>query len=156
MGTPTAAGEAKDRTFRTQRVLAHPPQRVFDAFARAEILARWWGPTGFTNVFDTFEFKQGGAWKYVMHAPGGTHHPNESVFQEIEAPSRVVIRHVSKPTYTLTVTLSAEGEGTAITWSQEFDDGAVAARIKHIVEPANEQNLDRLQAVLAEGAKGSA
>jgi hypothetical protein len=32
----------------------------------------------------------------------------------------------------------------------------VAARIKHIVEPANEQNLDRLQAVLTEEAKGSA
>jgi uncharacterized protein YndB with AHSA1/START domain len=152
MDTQTTASDPKGRTFRTQRVLAHTPPRVFDAFARPEVLARWWGPTGFTNVFETFEFKTGGRWKYVMHAPGGTHHPNESVFQELEAPSRVVIRHVSKPTYTLTVTLAAEGEGTAIAWSQEFDDGAVAARIQHIVEPANEQNLDRLQAVLAEGA----
>jgi hypothetical protein len=25
----------------------------------------------------------------------------------------------------------------------EFDESAVAARIRHIVEPANEQNLDR-------------
>jgi hypothetical protein len=31
-----------------------------------------------------------------------------------------------------------------------FEDPAVAARIRHIVEPANEQNLDRLQSVLAE------
>ena len=34
--------------------------------------------------------------------------------------------------------------------AQEFEDSAVAARIRHIVEPANEQNLDRLLSVLAE------
>ena len=37
----------------------------------------------------------------------------------------------------------------AISWSQEFEDADVAARIKHIVEPANEPNLDRLESVLA-------
>jgi len=33
--------------------------------------------------------------------------------------------------------------------AQEFEDSAVAARIRHIVEPANEQNLDRLLSALA-------
>jgi hypothetical protein len=49
------------------------------------------------------------------------------------------------------VTVAAHESGTAITWAQEFEDAAVAARITHIVEPANEQNLDRLLAVLAGG-----
>jgi hypothetical protein len=35
--------------------------------------------------------------------------------------------------------------------AREFEDSAVAARIRHIVEPANEQNLDRLLSVLAGG-----
>ena len=41
---------------------------------------------------------------------------------------------------------------TAITWTGVFEDSAVAARVRHIAEPANEQNLSRLQSVLAEGA----
>ena len=40
-----------------------------------------------------------------------------------------------------------------ILWAQEFEDNAVAGRIRHIVEPANEQNLNRLEALL--GGAGS-
>ena len=86
-----------------------------------------------------------------MHGPNGTHHPNESVFLETEAPSRLVSHHVSAPRFVLTITLAAHERGTAITWTGVFEDAAVAARIRHIAEPANEQNLDRLEAVLAEG-----
>ena len=136
--------------FRTHRVLPHEPRSVFEAFARPELLERWWGPAGFTNAFEVCEFRPGGRWKYVMHGPEGTKHPNESVFREVQAPSRLVIHHVSKPRYVLTITLAAHEAGTAITWVQEFEDATVAARIRHIVEPANEQNLDRLQSLLAE------
>ncbi len=135
-------------TFRTHRLLPYSPDRVFEAFASPELLARWWGPSGFTSTFEIFEFKQGGRWKFVMHGPNGAHFPNESTFLELDAPVTVVIRHVSPPRYVLTVTLQAHEVGTVITWTQTFDDGAVAARIRHIVEPANEQNLDRLQSVL--------
>jgi uncharacterized protein YndB with AHSA1/START domain len=135
-------------TFRTERVLPHEPDAVFQAFARPELLTRWWGPNGFTSTFEIFEFRPGGRWKFVLHGPNGANFPNESVFVELEAPSKVVIHHVSPPRYLLTVTLAAHDAGTAITWNQEFEDAAVAARIRHIVEPANEQNLDRLESVL--------
>jgi hypothetical protein len=46
---------------------------------------------------------------------------------------------------------TAQDSGTAVTWAQEFEDSAAAARIRHIVEPANEQNLDRLLSVLVGG-----
>ena len=142
-------GNQKGAIFRAHRVLANPPERVFEAFARPELLARWWGPSGFTSTFEVFEFRPGGRWKFVMHGPDGSHHPNESVFLRLDAPSTVVIQHVSPPHFVLTVTLALHEGGTAITWAQEFEDSAVAARIRHIVEPANEQNLDRLQSVLA-------
>ena len=144
-------GDSEDGIFRTQRRLAHPPEAVFEAFTRPERLARWWGPAGFTNTFEIFEFQPGGRWKYVMHGPEGTHHPNQSVFLEIESPSKTVIQHESKPRYRLTITLDAHEAGTRITWVQVFEDRAVAARIRPIVEPANEQNLDRLQSHLAGG-----
>ena len=135
--------------FRSHRAVPYQPEAVFEAFARPEVLARWWGPDGFTNTFEIFEFRPGGRWKYVMHGPRGSLYPNESVFLELHAPSRVVIHHISKPRYVLTVTVAAHEAGSAITWVQEFEDAAVAARIRHIVEPANEQNLDRLESVLS-------
>ena len=146
------AHDRSGATFQTRRVLPYDPSAVFEAFARPEVLARWWGPAGFTNAFEVCEFRPGGRWKYVMHGPEGTRHPNESVFREVEAPSRLVIQHVSKPRYVLTVTLTAHEGGTAVTWDQEFEDAAVASRIRHIVEPANEQNLDRLASVLTAGS----
>ena len=136
-------------TFRGYRVLPYQPRAVFEAFARPELLAQWWGPNGFTNTFEVFEFRPGGRWKFVMHGPDGSHHPNESLLLELHGPSRLVIQHVSPPRFVLTVALDPHATGTAITWSQEFEDSVVAARIRHIAEPANEQNLDRLLSVLA-------
>ena len=132
-------------------MLPYPPQSVFDAFARPDLLARWWGPAGFTNTFEDFTFKPGGRWKYVMHGPEGTVHPNESVFLQLDAPSKLVIQHLSRPRYVLTVTLDGHDTGTTMTWCQEFENSTVAARLRHIVEPANEQNLDRLVSVLSGG-----
>jgi uncharacterized protein YndB with AHSA1/START domain len=82
MDTSQSQRKENGSVFRCHRVLRHPPQRVFEAFAKPELLARWWGPDGFTNTLEVF---------------------------------------------------------------------AVTDRIRHIVEPANEQNLSRLQAVLAGG-----
>ena len=151
MATSQKSGDPNGATFRSHRVLPYRPQSVFEAFARPELLAHWWGPDGFTNSFELFEFMPGGRWKFVMHGRDGSNHPNESVFLELDGPSKLVIQHVSQPRFVLTVTLAAHEGGTAITWAQEFEDSAVAARIRHIVEPANEQNLDRLLSVLAGG-----
>lgn len=138
-----------DAAFRHERLLAAPPSRVFAAFAQAEQLAQWWGPSGFTSTFETFEFKLGGRWVFVMHGPDGTDYPNASVFREIESDAKVVIEHVKGHWFRLTVSLSARGEHTHLTWIQEFESQEVAAKLRHIVVPANEQNLDRLEALLA-------
>jgi uncharacterized protein YndB with AHSA1/START domain len=150
MSNQQASGGAEGATFHTSRVLPYPPESVFDSFARPERLARWWGPLGFSNTFETFEFENGGRWKFVMHGPDGSHHPNLSIFREVSAPSRVVVQHLSLPHFVLTVTISPHEAGTRVEWTQEFEDSKVANSIRHIVEPANEQNLDRLLAVVSE------
>lgn len=134
---------------RTGRLLPATPRQVFAAFEQPDRLARWWGPSGFTNTFERFEFTPGGRWVFVMHGPNGASYPNESVFREIEPDSRIVIEHVVKPWYRLTVTLTDRGGETHLAWVQEFESPETAAKIRPISEPANEQNLDRLQALLA-------
>jgi uncharacterized protein YndB with AHSA1/START domain len=150
MATSQKSETPNDSTFRTSRVLPYAPQVIYDAFAQRELLARWWGPNGFTNTFEVFEFCPRGRWKFVMHGPDGSNYPNESVFLELESAAKIVIQHESQPRFVLTVTLVAHGAGTKLTWNQAFEDASVAARVRHIVEPANEQNLDRLHSVLAE------
>jgi len=58
-------GSPKDAAFRPPRVLPHRLDRVFEAFARPDLLARWWGPDGFTSTVEAFELAPGGRWKFV-------------------------------------------------------------------------------------------
>lgn len=141
-----------DATFRNSRSLPFPAQAIYNAFAAPDVLATWWGPDGFTNTFEVFEFTPGGLWRFVMHGPDGTNYPNESRFVELVPAQKVVIRHTCQPLFTLTVTLRPLAGDTELTWEQVFDDAQVAQAIKHIIEPANEQNLDRLTAALQRNA----
>ena len=131
-------------TFETDRLLPALPSDVFVAIQDPARLGRWWGPSGFTNRFHTFEFEAGGRWVFDMVGPDGTVYANNSVFQHIEPDRQVVIRHDCQPFFTLTITLQACDAGTRVLWNQVLDDAEVARAVAHIVEPANEQNLDRL------------
>ena len=133
-------------TFNTSREIPAPIEQVFAAISDPERLARWWGPTGFTNTFRVCDFRKGGLWYLTMHGPDGKKYPNENVFEEIEAPTKVVVQHTSEPRYRLTIGLVVSGKGTVVSWSQAFEDPTVASRIARIVVPANEQNLERLSA----------
>lgn len=135
-------------TFTTSRQFAAAPSAIFAAIQDAERLARWWGPDGFSNRFDIFEFKAGGKWAFTMIGPDGKTYPNESVFSGIEIDRRVVIQHVCQPIFQLTITLEPSSGGTLLRWEQRFADAEVAQAVRHIVEPANEQNLDRLSVEL--------
>ncbi|MGO9445695.1 MAG: SRPBCC family protein [Thiobacillaceae bacterium] len=141
-------------TFKTSRSFSAPPEAVFAALSSPERLAQWWGPDGFSNTFENFEFKNGGVWRFTMHGPDGSNYPNEATFSSIEPNRGVVVKHVSQPHFTLSIRLEPTATGTTVTWEQAFESPDVAASIKHIVEPANEQNLSRWQAEVAENGRG--
>lgn len=136
-------------TFQTSREIAATPAAVFAAIAAPERLAKWWGPQGFRNSFEVCDFRPGGAWRFTMHGPDGTSYPNQSVFETIEDARKVVIQHACAPLFRLSIELLPSDTGTRVLWTQVFEDPAVAAAVRHIVEPANEQNLDRLAAEVA-------
>ena len=136
--------------FKTSRSFSAPPEVVFAAISSPERLARWWGPDGFSNRFERFEFKNGGVWRFTMLGPDGSIYPNESIFESIVLNRVVVVKHISQPNFTLSIMLEPTASGTTVTWEQAFASPEVAISIKHIVEPANEQNLSRWQAEVAE------
>jgi uncharacterized protein YndB with AHSA1/START domain len=147
--SPTEQDLAAQRTIATARVIAASPEQVYAAFVSPERLARWWGPKGFRNTFQIFEPRPGGSWKFVMHGPNGADYPNSSVFETLMPGERIVIRHVSGPRFTLTVTLAAEGAGTRLTWRQSFDSASEYESVRRFAVGANEENLDRLESELA-------
>jgi uncharacterized protein YndB with AHSA1/START domain len=131
-------------------------EAVFQALSDPVRLARWWGPDGFTNTIHTFEFKPGGHWDYTMHGPDGTDYPNQAVFKEILPNAGVVLQHVGQPRFMLSIALTPTGPGTRVSWVQEFEDPAMARNLRHIVEPANEQNLARWERAVLTFPKGGA
>lgn len=133
------------KTFSTSREIEASVEQVFAAFA-TERLNRWWGPEGFTNTTQLCELKSGGKWSLVMHGPNGVDYPNEFIFTEVEAPKKVVVKHMQEPKFSLAISLSPSPKGTLVSWAQSFENADVADKIEHIVVPANEQNLDRLTA----------
>ena len=145
----------EDRTLRTSRTLPYSPKEIYDAFASADLLALWWGPEGFSNTFEVFEFTEGGLWKFVMHGPDGSNYLNESIFITLVPDAKIVIRHDCPPHFTLTVELTPVSDGTYLTWEQVFDDAQTAQAVKRRVGSANEQNIDRLMHVLSKAANAA-
>ena len=140
----------EDRTLRTSRTLPYSPKEIYEAFASADLLALWWGPEGFSNTFEVFEFTAGGRWKFVMHGPDGIDYFNESFFVSLVPDAKIVIQHDCPPHFTLTVELTPVNNGTNLTWEQVFEDAQTAQAVKRRAGSANEQNIDRLTYVLSE------
>lgn len=136
------------------RILDAPRWVVFRAFTDPDRLARWWGPKGFTNTFHQFDPRPGGKWRFVMRGPDGTDYPMVNEFVEVVPPERIVLRHIQEGHgFRLTIALADEAGRTRLDWRMRFDSAAEAERVREIVAAANEENLDRLQALLAAEAE---
>lgn len=141
-------------TFATERVLDAPPEAVFNAFSDPEILANWWGPRGFTNRIEEFDFTPCGNWRHDMIGPDGAVYPNHSVFEEI-TPERIVVRHLATVhEFLLEIRIDAEGDGSRITWNQTFMSAQEFNKCEAYIPRCNEEVLDRLELELAVIAPG--
>lgn len=123
-----------------------PAAEVFAALRDPGRVARWWGPAGFTSTIHEYRFEPGGRWRLTMHGPDGRDHANESRFTRIEPDRLFEIEHLGGHHFVLTIELQPEPAGTWVSWRQTFDTVEHCQRVRPIVEPANEQNLDRLAA----------
>ena len=79
-----------NRSIVVSRVFNFAREVVFKAWTDADTLEKWWGPHGFTTTTQKFDFKQGGAWRHIMHGPEGKDYNNNLVYLEIAEPERIV------------------------------------------------------------------
>ena len=138
-----------ERTIVNARAIAFSDESVFETFANPALLKEWWGPNGFTNTFHEFNFTPGGDWRFTMHAPDGAQYENFCRFVEIKPYEHIVIDHIEPVhTFRLVTKFTKTGIGTEIQFCMTFALAEEYERVKDFVRAANEQNLDRLEAVL--------
>ena len=133
----------------SRRVPPFSRERLWDAFANPDHLARWWGPHGFTNTIDEFDLREGGTWRFTMHGPNGAHYPNEKKFLEVKPLSRVVFEHIGPMhRFLMTMIYTDLGKSSELNWQMVFDSPTDPANLKKFIEGANEENFDRLEEYL--------
>jgi uncharacterized protein YndB with AHSA1/START domain len=144
-----AAENVSEREIVSVRTFHGAREALWQAFADPAQLARWWGPKGFTNTIEAFDLRPGGAWRIVLHAPGGANFVNEKTFLEVVPTERVVFRHEQPMhSFQMTIRFDAHPPGTRVTWHLLFDRAEECAKVKPLIVAANEENFDRLEAHL--------
>jgi uncharacterized protein YndB with AHSA1/START domain len=137
------------------RVIAAPRALVFDAFTDAAHISNWWGPHGFTTTTSEMDVRPGGTWRFVMHGPDGTDHPNRVVYDEVVRPERLAYAHDNGEDddprrFRASATVQDEGGRTRVTLRMEWASPAVRESMRQFgVVEGGEQTLERLAAHLA-------
>jgi hypothetical protein len=134
----------EDRSDLRTRLFAANPSEVFAAMSDPIRVAKWWGPTGFTNTIHQFDFRADGKWLLTMHGPDGKNYPNENRFTRVIVNRVFEIEHLYEPRFILTIELQSKDSGTELKWQQTFDTVKQYMALAQFVAEANEQNLDRL------------
>ena len=151
-----------ERELTLTRIFAAPRALVFQAWTEPQRVARWWGPTGFTNPVCELDLRPGGTIRIVMRAPDGTDYPMTGVFREIVVPERLVFTNnaVDAAGKTLlegltTVTFAEhEGKTKLVLKTRAVAVAAAAARFLDGMEEGWTQSLERLGEFVAAGASG--
>jgi uncharacterized protein YndB with AHSA1/START domain len=156
-----AATIEDSRTLVITRTLNAPRALVWKMFADPYHLAQWWGPKGYSNRVDEFDFRSGGRWRHVMIGPDGTELPTDNEIVEVSEPERLVFRNAPAdpkifgdnppPGFTKTVTFAElDGNRTLLTLVCTFDTEEHKERVvRRGFAIGTNQSFDKLEAHLA-------
>src|SRR6476659_744302 len=163
-GEAPAQSAPADREIVISRVISAPRELVFEAFTEVRHLSRWWGPAGFTTTTESFEFRVGGEWVFVMHGPDGTDYAEWISWTEIASPERIALLHGESRgdpnAFESVITFTPDGPATRIQLHTVFPTKALrdeAVERYHAIE-GGQQTMDNLAAYVTEivrkGAEG--
>src|SRR5262249_22192566 len=72
------------------RAFDAPRTVVFDAWTKAEHVARWWDPSGAPLAVCEIDLRPNGGFRFVHQGPAGPQHPFTGIYREIVPPERLV------------------------------------------------------------------
>jgi uncharacterized protein YndB with AHSA1/START domain len=112
-----------DLEIKMVRVFDAPRELVFDAHSKCEHLKHWWGRG---NPLDCeLDFRPGGTYRIVEHAPDGEDYAFRGEYREIQAPERIVqtFEFEGMPGHVCveTLELTEDGGKTTVTSVTRFD-----------------------------------
>jgi len=130
----------------SSRIFHFSRELVFRAWSEPEHLKNWWGPAGFTNTFNEFNFRVGGTWSFIMHGPGKGNYPNECEFIKIDKPALIAWKRYSKPHFQVVATFEElPDDKTKIVFKMLFNSADECGKLKPFVVDKNEENFDKLE-----------
>lgn len=145
----------KGRELVITRVFDAPRDLVWKAWTEPERIKQWSAPKGFTIPVADGELRPGGEWKSCMRKPDGTDLWLAGVYQEIDAPHRLVFTHAwldengkPGPETLVTVTLTERAGKTEMSFRQSGFD-SLESRDGHA--GGWNECFDRLEELLAKG-----
>jgi uncharacterized protein YndB with AHSA1/START domain len=118
------------------RTFDAPVNLVWEAWTKAEYLATWWGPSGFTITTHEMSFVVGGVWRFMMHGPDGTDFPNKIKYTTIEKPKLLAYDHMDdveteSTAFSVKITFEADGQKTNLTMRSAF---STAEALEYVVK----------------------
>ena len=145
---PVAITTPGDRQIVITRLFDAPRALVFEAWTKAEHVARWWDPSGVPLAVCEIDLRPTGTFRWVNRAPdGGEGHAFCGTYREISPPARLVFG--SSPDQFATLVFTEEGKKTRLTMTiecatrQERD-----ALLQMRVDAGTAQTLENLAAYL--------
>jgi len=89
MNVAVATTVPATHSLRVERLIAAPPERVFDYWTKAELLAKWLAPGEMTVLASEVDLQPGGAYFVTMRRPDGGTVTAKGIYLDIEPPRRV-------------------------------------------------------------------
>ncbi len=149
LAKPTEALAAREIVM--SRLFDAPRELVFDAWTKAEHLAQWWGPRGFSLTTHEIDVRPGGVWRFTMHGPDGVDYRNRIVFLEIVKPERLSYKHdpekgTEPVNFQVSVTFFEMGGQSGVTVRMLFPSAAAREHVvkKYGADEGLKQTLERL------------
>ena len=123
MTTPKATTRTEGRDLILTRIIAAPPEKVFQAWTDPVLLKQWFTPPPWTTPAAEMDVRPGGSSLIVMRGPNGTEVPNRGVYLEVVENERLVFTNAyteawepsDKPFMTVILTFEDEDGGTKYT-----------------------------------------
>jgi uncharacterized protein YndB with AHSA1/START domain len=141
-----------DLEIKMVRAFDAPRALVFEAHTKCEHVKNWWGRG---NPLDCeMDFRPGGSYRFVEHAPDGEQYAFRGEYREIQAPERIVqtfeFEGMPGQVCVETLELTEEGGRTTVTSTTRFDtkearDGMVSSGM----EEGARESYDALAVYLA-------